>query len=813
MCKFGSLVFLLLLCSAALASAQGSKNRTTKWQTLSAEIRNEPLVVARGGFSGLFPDSSGIAYQFAGLVSLPKVLFWCDVQLTKDGAGICLPNLMIGNGSDISTFYPNRTSTYSVNGVSMKGWFPVDFTLNELANVVLIGAQGEFTELLRAVTQGIYSRPDKFDGYQILTVQNMVKQMSPPGLWLNIQHDAFFSQHNLSMRSFALSVFRSVIVNYMSSPEVNFLKSILSRKPSTTKLVFRFLRADEVEPSTKQTYDSLSKNLTFIKTFASGILVPKSYIWPVDANQYLLPHTSIVLDAHKEGLEIFASDFANDNTFAYDFSYDPLAEYLAFIDNGNFSVDGVISDFPITPSEAIACFSHIGKNAPGQAKPLVISSKGSSGDFPGCTDLAYQQAISDGVDVLDCPVQMSKDGIPVCLGSINLIDSSTVIQSPFGNLTTSIPELGVVNGIFTFSLTWSEIQSLTHVVLVIAVSENNSTVISSPYANGYALFRNPKHKNDGKFVTLSDFLALASNASSVSGVLISIEKPCSVEYLAVLFSQLPNSAVHQTESVRKDAAYLAENQGLSVTDAVLGTIKNSSLNSQTVKKIMVQSSNSSVLIKFNQESNYELVYKVNEIIRDADAVTITDIKKFANSVVIRKPSVFPDSEAYITSMTDIVQKLQGFKLAVYVDLFRNEFISQDWDFFSDATVEINNFVMGALVDAVITEFPRTAARYKRNRCLGLGSKTPNYMTAVLPGGLIQAMSPQVMPPAQAPNPVLTVADVVEPPLPTVVGKTPPTSNTNGSTAPSPTPLNGQPKVLACIIMSYLAVLLATLALF
>ncbi|XP_028127062.1 glycerophosphodiester phosphodiesterase GDPDL3-like [Camellia sinensis] len=757
MCKFGSLVFLLLLCSAALASAQGSKNRTTKWQTLSG---NEPLVVARGGFSGLFPDSSGIAYQFAGLVSLPNVLYWCDVQLTKDGAGICFPNLMIVNGSDISTFYPNKTSTYSVNGVSMTGWFPVDFTLNELTNVVL--------------TQGIYSRTDKFDGYQILTVQDMVKQMSPPGLWLNIQHDAFFSLHNLSMRRFALSVFRSVIVNYMSSPEVNFLKSILNRKPSTTKLVFRFLGAAEVEPSTNQTYESLSKNLTFIKTFASGILVPKSYIWPVDASQYLMPHTSIVLDAHKEGLEIFASDFANDNSLAYNFSYDPVAEYLAFIDNGNFSVDGVISDFPVTPSEAIACFSHIGKNAPGQAKPLVISSKGSSGDFPGCTDSAYQRAISDGVDVLDCPVQMSKDGIPVCLGSINLIDSSTVLQSPFGNLTTSIPELGVVNGIFTFSLTWSEIQSLT-------------PVISNPYANGYLLFRNPKHKNDGKFMTLSDFLALANNASSVSGVLISIE----------------------------DAAYLAEKQGLGVTDAVLKTIKTSSLNSQTVKKIMVQSSNSSVLKKFKQESNYELVYKVDEIIRDADAVTITDIKKFANSVVISKASVFPDSQAYITSMTDIVQKLQGFKLAVYASLFRNEFVSQDWDFFSDATVEINNFVMAAGVDAVVTEFPGTAARYKRNRCFGLGNKTPNCMIPVQPGGLIQLMIPQNMPPAEAPNPVLTVPDVVEPPLPAVV-ELPPTSNpsnTNGSTAPSPTQPNRQPKVLACVIVSYLAVLLVTLALF
>ncbi|GMP65177.1 hypothetical protein CsSME_00026094 [Camellia sinensis var. sinensis] len=369
---------------------------------------------------------------------------------------------------------------------------------------------------------------------------------------------------------------------------------------------------------------------------------------------------------------------------------------------------------------------------------------------------------------------MSKDGIPVCLGSINLIDSSTVLQSPFGNLTTSIPELGVVNGIFTFSLTWSEIQSLT-------------PVISNPYANGYALFRNPKHKNDGKFMTLSDFLALANNASSVSGVLISIE----------------------------DAAYLAEKQGLGVTDAVLKTINTSSLNSQTVKKIMVQSSNSSVLKKFNQESNYELVYKVDEIIRDADAVTITDIKKFANSVVISKASVFPDSQAYITSMTDIVQKLQGFKLAVYASLFRNEFVSQDWDFFSDATVEINNFVMAAGVDAVVTEFPGTAARYKRNRCFGLGNKTPNCMIPVQPGGLIQLMIPQNMPPAEAPNPVLTVPDVVEPPLPAVV-ELPPTSNpsnTNGSTAPSPTQPNRQPKVLACVIVSYLAVLLVTLALF
>lgn len=94
------------------------------------------------------------------------------------------------------------------------------------------------------------------------------------------------------------------------------------------------------------------------------------------------------------------------------------------------------------------------------AKLLIITSEGASGDYPGCTDLAYTKAAMDGADVLDCPVQMSKDGIPFCLGSINLIDKTTVAQSPFGNIGSAVPELNVTNGIFTFNLTWDEIKSL-----------------------------------------------------------------------------------------------------------------------------------------------------------------------------------------------------------------------------------------------------------------------------------------------------------------------------------------------------------------
>lgn len=44
----------------------------------------------------------------------------------------------------------------------------------------------------------------------------------------------------------------------------------------------------------------------------------------------------------------------------------------------------------------------------------------------------------------------------------------------------------------------------------------------NPYVN-FTLYRNPAYSRSGTLFQLSDFLALANNVSSVSGVLISIE--------------------------------------------------------------------------------------------------------------------------------------------------------------------------------------------------------------------------------------------------------------------------------------------------
>ena len=98
-------------------------------------VGNPPKVIANGGFSGLFPSSTSYAYNLALQVSVPDVVFWCDVQLTKDGAGICAPDLLLSNSSDIADIFKKRNKAYLVNGVPTKGWFSVDFTLKELSTI------------------------------------------------------------------------------------------------------------------------------------------------------------------------------------------------------------------------------------------------------------------------------------------------------------------------------------------------------------------------------------------------------------------------------------------------------------------------------------------------------------------------------------------------------------------------------------------------------------------------------------------------------------------------------------------------------
>ena len=84
----------------------------------------------------MFADSSFAAYSLALITGPSDVILWCDVQLTKDAAGICFPDLKLDNNSDIASVYKDKQKAYLVNGVSTKGWFSVDYTFKDLGNVI-----------------------------------------------------------------------------------------------------------------------------------------------------------------------------------------------------------------------------------------------------------------------------------------------------------------------------------------------------------------------------------------------------------------------------------------------------------------------------------------------------------------------------------------------------------------------------------------------------------------------------------------------------------------------------------------------------
>ena len=94
-----------------------------------------------------------------------------------------------------------------------------------------------------------------------------------------------------------------------------------------------------------------------------------------------------------------------------------------------------------------------------EGRPPIITHNGASGVFSGCTDLAYQQAVRDGADIIDCSVRMSKDGVAFCLGSADL-STGTTAATTFMTKVVTISEIQNKSGIYSFDLSWSEIQTL-----------------------------------------------------------------------------------------------------------------------------------------------------------------------------------------------------------------------------------------------------------------------------------------------------------------------------------------------------------------
>jgi hypothetical protein len=60
--------------------------------------------------------------------------------------------------------------------------------------------------------------------------------------------------------------------------------------------------------------------------------------------------------------------------------------------------------------------------------------------------------------MIDCTLQVTSDGVLICMSSINLLDTTNVQTTSFSSFASAIPNINQGRtGVFTFNLTWDNI--------------------------------------------------------------------------------------------------------------------------------------------------------------------------------------------------------------------------------------------------------------------------------------------------------------------------------------------------------------------
>lgn len=126
---------------------------------------------------------------------------------------------------------------------------------------------------------------------------------------------------------------------------------------------------------------------------------------------------------------------------------------------------------------------------------------------------------------------------------------------------------------------------------------------------------------------------------------------------------------------------------------------------------MIQSDDTSVLEKFKEVPSYKRVYDITGIIGDAPKPSVDEIKRYADAVDVRRPSILKTTAFFISNFTKVVDEMHAANLSVHVSTLYNEYTSLAFDFFADPMIELATLIEALKVDAVVTDYPATANVY------------------------------------------------------------------------------------------------------
>ncbi|MGW1010793.1 glycerophosphodiester phosphodiesterase [Streptomyces termitum] len=334
-----------------------------------------PTVIAHRGASGYRPEHTLGSYQHA--LDLGAHVIEQDLVPTKDGHLVCRHENDITGTTDVASRpeFASRRTTKSVDGTRLTGWFTEDFTLAEL-------------KTLRATERipGTRQENTLYDGrWTVPTFEEVLRWADEEGrrrgreVWLHVEtkHPTYFRSIGLALEERLARLLRRYGRHRANSPV--FLQSF---EPSSIQRLSKLVDSpgvvllsgadtrpwDFVQAGDPRTVADLvtPAGLRWIASYAQGIGPTLDLVIPRDAAGKLGTPTTLVRDAHAQGLILHPYTHRNENTFLpaeFRKGTDPAAYGDAFgalkawFGTG---IDGIFSDNADTALLAAADFREAG---------------------------------------------------------------------------------------------------------------------------------------------------------------------------------------------------------------------------------------------------------------------------------------------------------------------------------------------------------------------------------------------------------------------------------------------------------------------
>ncbi|MFD9244500.1 glycerophosphodiester phosphodiesterase [Streptomyces sp. NPDC059556] len=322
-----------------------------------------PTVIAHRGASGYRPEHTLGSYRHA--LDLGAHVIEQDLVPTKDGHLVCRHENDITGTTDVADHpeFASRRTTKSVDGVSLTGWFTEDFTLAELRTL-------RAKERIPAVRQ----ENTLYDGrWPVPTFEEVLRWAEEEGrrrgreIWLHVEtkHPTYFRSLGLGLEERLAKLLRRYGRHRADSPV--FLQSF---EPTSIQRLAKLVDSPGVvllSGATSRPWDFVQagdprtvadlvtpQGLRWIASYAKGIGPTLDLVIPKDASGRLGDPTTLVRDAHAQGLILHPYTHRNENSFlpadfrrgtdptAYGDSFGALKRYL------ETGIDGIFSDNPDT---------------------------------------------------------------------------------------------------------------------------------------------------------------------------------------------------------------------------------------------------------------------------------------------------------------------------------------------------------------------------------------------------------------------------------------------------------------------------------